>query len=402
MRALNAEGASAWSELGGAQLQAGVPAAPPPPTLQLLSGAAAQGGGGQGGGQGLLLASWAAGDGHGAPVSGHQLQLLQLTTAAAAATEGAGGGGGGGWKTVLSCADDGAGDGGGGGGGGVRRCMQRELMGLTPATSYQLRVASVNAVGVGAWSAPSAPARTLAATPEPVPAPRLSLLQLAPADGESEHAVRIEWEPPPSDGGAEVLGYHVEMMDDGDDDGGGRGGGGGGAWEEVGWGPLTLQRSLEVLDLLPGRCYRARVQARNERGVGRFSERATLRTCWPAPAPPSWGAVRDDLVEEEEEEEGEEEEEEEGGSSASRYCGLVGDVAGLGAGLKPSTTGGGAVLRLSWVPAVRALRRLLASWIDRGQQVLFKAGGGGPFPVAGHITVIVRSRSCCCTWLSMG
>ena len=45
-------------------------------------------------------------------------------------------------------------------------------------------------------------------------------------------------------GGATITSYVVEMDD-----------GTGGAWEEVAWGESTLERRLEVIDLLPGRTY---------------------------------------------------------------------------------------------------------------------------------------------------
>ena len=70
----------------------------------------------------------------------------------------------------------------------------------------------------------------------------------------------------------------------------------GGGWEEVAWGPLSLAAPLcvEVIDLLPGMLYRARVQAVNACGASRFSDPAKKRTRIPPPAlAPTFGPVGD-------------------------------------------------------------------------------------------------------------
>ena len=94
-----------------------------------------------------------------------------------------------------------------------------------------------------------------------------------------------------------IVSYVVEMDD-----------GAGGVFEEIGWGPTTLGQAVEVIDLLPGREYKARVQAVNAMGAGKFSVAGTVQTGWPAPSvAPVFAAVREDHecedVEEEEEDE---------------------------------------------------------------------------------------------------
>jgi hypothetical protein len=67
--------------------------------------------------------------------------------------------------------------------------------------------------------------------------------------------VCVRWSPPVNSGGSAIVSYVVEMDD-----------GAGGPFEEIsfGWGKATtLTRAVEVVDLLPGREYKARVQAAN-------------------------------------------------------------------------------------------------------------------------------------------
>ncbi len=75
---------------------------------------------------------------------------------------------------------------------------------LSDTAQYVFRVAAENSVGVGEWEelSRSISAKTLHTTPAP-PA--------QPAVRESyRDSCIVTWAPPPSDGGAKVLGYHVE------------------------------------------------------------------------------------------------------------------------------------------------------------------------------------------------
>ena len=167
---------------------------------------------------------------------------------------------------------------------------------LVPASEYELRVASANEVGLGAYSAPSTTV-TGATVPIAPAAPVLELLKLTPKDNEFEHSVRVSWQPPINTGGTAIVGYVVEMDD-----------GAGGAFEEIGWGPTTLSQAVEVIDLLPGREYKARVQAANAMGVGKFSGAGKVKTGWPAPSvAPVFAAIREDHEREDAEVEQEEE-----------------------------------------------------------------------------------------------
>ena len=80
------------------------------------------------------------------------------------------------------------------------------------------------------------------------------------------------------DVGAPLVGYVVQMDD-----------GCGGGWEEVAWGPMSLAEPLcvEVVDLLPGMLYKARIQAVNACGASKFSEPAKARTRCQRQSPPA-------------------------------------------------------------------------------------------------------------------
>ena len=74
------------------------------------------------------------------------------------------------------------------------------ISGLTDGRSHDVRVAAVNAVGPGAWSAPDS------AVPSTVPAePTVSLTA-------GDHSITAEWQPP-ANGGSSITGYELEWTD---------------------------------------------------------------------------------------------------------------------------------------------------------------------------------------------
>ena len=75
---------------------------------------------------------------------------------------------------------------------------------LSDNTQYVFRVAAENSVGVGEWEelSKSISAKTLHTVPAPPSQPRASEIY--------RDSCILSWEAPPSDGGAPILGYHVE------------------------------------------------------------------------------------------------------------------------------------------------------------------------------------------------
>lgn len=263
LRATNAEGTGEWSQEAAIKIGAAVPGVPPPPVVVASSAKS-------------ISVSWESAPAHGSPVIGHQLQLRLCKGDEK-------------WRTVFNAPSP-----------EQRSFVIENQRGaaaiLVPASEYELRVASVNEVGLGPYSASSTTV-TGATVPIAPAAPVLELLKLTPQDNEFEHSVRVSWKPPINSGGSMIVSYVVEMDD-----------GAGGAFEEIGWGPTTLGQAVEVIDLLPGREYKARVQAVNAMGAGKFSVAGTVQTGWPAPSvAPVFAAVREDHecedVDEEEEDE---------------------------------------------------------------------------------------------------
>ena len=264
VNATNAEGISEWSPEAAVTIGAAVPGAPPPPQVTASSAKS-------------ISVSWEAGPAHGCPVVGHQLQLRLCGEEK--------------WRTVLNTASEAQTS-------FTIENQQGTAPILVPASEYELRVATLNEVGLGGYSS-SSTTITGATVPIAPAAPALELLKLYPRDNEFEHAVRVHWEPPVNTGGSAIVGYVVEMDD-----------GAGGPFEEIGWGATTLNRAVEVVDLLPGREYKARVQAANAMGLGKFSGVGRVKTGWPAPAvAPVFAAVRDDRERKDAEEEEDAEEE---------------------------------------------------------------------------------------------
>ncbi len=75
---------------------------------------------------------------------------------------------------------------------------------LTDSAQYVFRVAAENSVGVGEWEelSKSIATRSLHTVPAPPAQPAIREMY--------RDSCILTWSPPPSDGGAPVLGYHVE------------------------------------------------------------------------------------------------------------------------------------------------------------------------------------------------
>jgi hypothetical protein len=273
--ATNTEGTSEWSPEAAITIGAAVPGVPPPPQVTASSAKS-------------ISVIWESAPAHGSPIVGHQLQIRLCGCDEK-------------WRTVFTTSSP-------------EHCsftVENQPGApaiLVPASEYELRVATVNEVGLGAYSASSTTV-TGATVPIAPAAPVLELLKLTPMDNEFEHSVRVSWKPPINTGGSAIVSYVVEMDD-----------GAGGAFEEIGWGPTTLSRAVEVIDLLPGREYKARVQAVNAMGVGKFSGAGKVKTGWPAPSvAPVFAVIREDHEREDAEVEQEEEYEHQRGANKSQH-----------------------------------------------------------------------------------
>lgn len=131
------------------------------------------------------------------------------------------------------------------------------VLDLVPGSSYQFRVAAVNASGTGALSQPSAPLvmpSELITTPGAVSG--FSLGRFIRKGRNFQVAVR--WEPPADDGGAEILGYVARY-------------GTGGRWSD--WSDLS-GTSATIPLLRPATRYTLQVQALNEKGPGEIASRS--------------------------------------------------------------------------------------------------------------------------------
>ena len=122
---------------------------------------------------------------------------------------------------------------------------------LVPGSTYQFRVAAVNASGAGAMSQPSAPLTMpsdLITSPGAVAVFSTGRFIKKGAT----YRVLVKWRPPVDDGGADVLGYVARV-------------GSAGRWSS--WSDLDSP-STTVTGLNPGRRYTLQVQAINEKGLG--------------------------------------------------------------------------------------------------------------------------------------
>jgi hypothetical protein len=130
---------------------------------------------------------------------------------------------------------------------------------LTNGTRYLFRVAAVNGLGVGPWSAP------VVATPRWMPtAPRSPRAAVAPRVGSRQ--VKLTWRAPAATGGAAVTDYVIQRSINGT------------TWTTIKDGVSTARAHL-VRRLTNGTPYRFRVAARNAVGQSPWSVtvRATPR-----------------------------------------------------------------------------------------------------------------------------
>lgn len=167
VRASSNQGLGPWCEAAGGTT---LPAAPSAPGRPVVGQRAAT----------SLKVRWALpADENGAPVSGYVLQARP-----------AGGGGDAPWHEAYA---------------GVE--MAARVAGLEPGTSYELRVAARNRVGLGAWSEAEVAATALRPPPPPT-AVAAELDEGPPA------ALRVMWEAAadPGPAAAEAVGYEVEAL----------------------------------------------------------------------------------------------------------------------------------------------------------------------------------------------
>ena len=137
------------------------------------------------------------------------------------------------------------------------------VTGLTNATAYRFRVAAVNAVTTGAYSAISA-----AVTPVGQPAAPTGLAAVA-----GQSLANLSWTAPSSNGGSAVTRYEYRYTTD----------------NGVNWSTATTTgstaTSFAVTGLTPGTSYKFQVRAVNSAGAGDWS--TTSSAVVPTAAPPS-------------------------------------------------------------------------------------------------------------------
>jgi titin len=134
---------------------------------------------------------------------------------------------------------------------------------LANGTRYSIRVAAVNAVGTGSWSA------TVAATPAwTATAPSALTATVAPAIGVDSGQVKLTWNAPASTGGAAITDYEVQRSADGI------------TWTSIDDGRPAATSSI-VGDLANGTTYSFRVAAMNSVGTGPWSTRGGSHTGGP-------------------------------------------------------------------------------------------------------------------------
>jgi predicted phage tail protein len=145
---------------------------------------------------------------------------------------------------------------------GTSASTSATVTGLTNGTSYTFRVAAVNNVGTGSYSASSA-----AVVPRTTPGVPTLVLAVA---GNME--VSLNWTAPADNGGSSVYAYLIERSKDG------------GAWT---FATATSDPSATIGALFNGSSYRFRVAAMNSAGTGSFSAASEEVTPATTPDAPS-------------------------------------------------------------------------------------------------------------------
>lgn len=140
---------------------------------------------------------------------------------------------------------------------GTSTARSATVTGLTNGTVHEFRVSAVNAAGPGAASP------TSSATPIGLPGAPTSVLA-TPGNG----SVKVEWNPPVSDGGSAITGYLVEMRP------------ANGTFAEA---VNTADETVTIDNLSNGLVYEFRVTAENAVGVGPVSNVAEATPVAPAP-----------------------------------------------------------------------------------------------------------------------
>ncbi len=216
VRAVNADGDGAWSQ-PGTGCTAKVPLAPPPPMVTATPGS-----------QNSIDVSWSAPPNTGRPdIQHYDLQYRQ--------------GAGGNWT-------DGPQDVNG---------MTATIVGLVPATVYQVRVRAVNADGDGAWSQPGTGCTAKAPLAPPPP--------MVTATPGSRKSLDVSWTAPPNTGRPDIQHYDLQYRQ-----------GEGGSWTD---GPQDVNgMTATIAGLVPYTAYQVRVRAVNADGNGAWSEPGTGST----------------------------------------------------------------------------------------------------------------------------
>ncbi|MCU0274267.1 MAG: fibronectin type III domain-containing protein, partial [Acidimicrobiales bacterium] len=218
--ARNAAGAGAWSPV----VTATPLAVPDAPTALTATP-----------GDGQMVLGWTAGADNGGAITDY---LVEIRT------------GGGSWSTFAD---------------GTTATTGATVTGLTNGTTYELRVAAVNAAGTGPWAGPVSTApRTTPTAPTAVAA--------TPDDA----AIDLSWAVPASDGGAAVTDYQVRFRPIGNV-----------TWTTVDDGTSTAT-TLTVSGLDNGTGYELEVRAVNAAGAGPWAGPATAT---PRTTPGSPGAL---------------------------------------------------------------------------------------------------------------
>ena len=150
---------------------------------------------------------------------------------------------------------------------GVSTALTYKISGLTNGIGHSFRIAAVNELGAGGWSA------TATATPRWSPASPIGLAaQAAPATGLDRGEVELSWTAPSLDGGSAITDYVIERSTDG------------ATWTTVS-DDVSTATNFTVGGLTDGTPYRFRVAARNVVGVGSWSATIQATPRWTPTVP---------------------------------------------------------------------------------------------------------------------